>query len=592
MARIALVLVTMMLLAGCASNRPGKHSTTDSPELEKVVEAFFDEYLAHNPTYATAISDHRFDDRLDDSISPKSVAAMKELHTRYLQKVRAIDKSRLSEADQLTYELFEGRMERELAALNIPTHLLPVNQLFSLPMRLPLLGSGSGTQPFKTVENYDNFLKRAGQFPGWVDQAIANMREGIKTGIVQPKPVTERTITSLQRLIVTRPEESIFYGPVTNFPASFSPQDQQRLKEQYTQLITRELMPAYTKLTQFLRDEYLPKCRDTVGFSALPNGREWYAQLAEHQTTTTLTPDEIFTIGQSEYNRLRARMEAVKQKEGFTGDLRAFVKHLESRPGVGAKTKPELLKAYNDLRAKVEPQLPRLFKSLPKAPYEIRTVEEYRENSAPSQYWSPAPDGSRPGIFYVNAAAIANGPMSVSESLYLHEAMPGHHFQIAIAMEQPKRPRFRRFAGYTGYAEGWGLYSELLGYELGCFTDPLQEMTYLGADMFRAQRLVVDVGIHHKGWTRQQAIEFLQQNPGRFESAEREVDRYIANPGQALAYKIGQLKMSELRARAEKALGSRFDIREYHDLVLNASSLPLDVLERRVDRWIKAQQPL
>lgn len=585
MSRFAITVFAAIILCSCSSPERAR-----SGQLTRLVEIYFDEYLRLFPLLATVIGDHRFDDQLPNDISADHLAAQRSLYTRNLRALESIQRQSLTPAEQLTYDLFKADLSSKLERLNYPEHLIPVKQMYSLPMNLPLYGSGSGPQPFKTAADYENFLKRVSQFPAWIDTALANMREGIDKGIVQPKPLIERTLVSLNALLVTDPEQSIFYGPVKIFPVSINANDHDRLTTAYRDTISETILPAYRKLHDFLRDEYLPKCRDTVALSALSNGKAWYESLVREQTTTPLSPDAIFDIGQKEFERLRNRMEELKSRNNFSGDLAAFMKHLESRPGTGSTNKSDLIASYNALRTKIESQLPKLFATLPKAPYEIRTVEEFRENSAPSQYMAPTPDGSRAGVFYVNAAAIKKGPMHVSESLFLHEAMPGHHFQIALSYEQKDLPRFRRFGRFIAFSEGWGLYSELLGYELGCFTDPLQEMNYLAADMWRAQRLVVDVGLHQKGWSRQQAIDFMSQNPGRVESAEREVDRYIAIPGQALSYKIGQLKISELRRHAENELGPKFNIGRFHDQLLLNGPMPLDLLERGIQSWIATEK--
>jgi uncharacterized protein (DUF885 family) len=326
-----------------------------------------------------------------------------------------------------------------------------------------------------------------------------------------------------------------------------------------------------------------------VGLSALPNGRQWYEQWVRFYTTTSLTPDQIFDLGTAEVARIKGEMEKLKAKAGFTGDLAVFAKHLEQTTAT-FRTKDDLIRAYSELRATVEPNLPRLFGHLPKATYEIRPVEEFREKTSQSELVSGTPDGSRPSVFYVNAAGIEQTPMSVSEALFCHEAVPGHHLQMAIAIEQGDLPKFRRFGWYDAYGEGWALYAESLGTDLGCYRDAKQHLDFLASEMFRARRLVVDVGLHVKGWTRDRALKYMLEIPGWTEAdAVLEVDRYIGWPGQALSYKCGQLRIAALRAKAEKVLGSRFEIRAFHDELLKDGGLPLDVLEAKMDRWVAAQ---
>ena len=447
------------------------------------------------------------------------------------------------------------------------------------------MGSGRGVHPFKTVKDYDNFLSRMKGFQVWVDTAMANMRKGVKLGVVQPKVVMEKTLPQLDAMIVSDVKKSIFYQPILHMPASFDETERARLTRDYTQAIEQRIVPTYKKLHTFIKDEYLPKCRTTVGLSALSGGSDWYHYLVKAHTTTDMTPDEILQIGTNEVKRIRKEMEKLKEKLGFKGTLKDLERHL-GKSTRSYSTKEDFVNAYMQLRVKIAPELPKLFGRSPKAEYEIKPVEEFREKSSPSQYRSASPDGSRPGIFYVNAARLKKRPGRISEALFLHEAMPGHHFQISLQREQADLPKFRRFGGYTAYGEGWALYAEGLGKELGMYTDPYQYLRSLNMELFRAVRLVVDVGLHHKGWTRDQALTFMREN--RLGST-REVDRYIAWPGQALAYKIGQLKISAIRAKAEKALGSKFDIRTFHDELLKDGALPLDLLEAKMDAWISSQ---
>jgi len=412
------------------------------------------------------------------------------------------------------------------------------------------------------------------------------MRRGMQTGVVQPKVVMERTLPQLEAMHMPDVRQSVFYQPILRIPSGFSEAERARLATAYAQAIERRIIPAYRKLHAFIKAEYLPACRAAVALSDLPGGSAWYSYLVKFHTTTDLEPDEIFEIGLKEVERIKEAIDALKEKTGFRGGAGAFVRRL-SATASGYSTKEELIRAYEGLRAKVTPQLDRLFGVVPQAPYEIRPIEEFRERSAPSQYWSPSPDGSRPGIFYVNAAGVREKPRRPSEPLFLHEAVPGHHLQISLQRQNPALPRFRRFGRYTAFSEGWALYAEGLGHELGLYTDPRQHLGRLNSELFRAVRLVVDVGLHHKGWARGQALKFMMQNTGASEAgAALEIDRYIALPGQALAYKIGQLKISQIRARAEKALGANFDIRAFHDELLKDGAMPLDLLEAKMDGWI------
>src|SRR4029077_17363734 len=463
--------------------------------------------------------------------------------------------------------------------------------LSSLPVEFPIMGSGKGEQSFKTVKDYDNFLGRITDFQVWVDTAIINTRKGIEHGIVQPRVVIERTLPQLDAMIVTEPTQSLFFQPILQMPAGFSAADKNRLLRAYTLAIEEQIVPTYRKLRVFAQEEYLPKTRSTVGWSALPEGDRWYNYLVRNQTTTDLAPEEIFQLGLDEIARIQKEMERMRAENGFQGTLGEFSRYLAKNAPPGYSTREDLIKGYEVIREKVNSRLPRLFGHLPRAPFEIRTIEEFRERSAPSQYWSATPDGSRPGIFYVNAAGIGkNALRRASESLFLHEAVPGHHFQISLQREQQSLPRFRRFGSYTAFVEGWALYAESLGPELGLYTEPSQYFSRLDSELFRAVRLVVDVGLHRKGWSREQALKFLTETTMTGQSgAALEIDRYIAWPGQALSYKIGQLKISGIRAKAEKALGAMFDIRAFHDELLKDGALPLDLLETKMDAWIGSQ---
>ncbi len=561
--------------------------SADSQELRQVFEGYFEAYLQLFPTFATSIGDHRFDDQFEISISEEHLAKQRELYLKSLGELAGIKTAKLEADDRLNYAVLKYSLTLRLEGLKFNRHLLPVRQLGSTPVEFPLLGSGKGEQPFKTSADYDNFLKRIEKFQDWINVAIENMRLGTGQGIVQPRVVMERTLPQLEAMIVTDPQRSIFFQPILQMPASFENAEKNRLTAAYTQAIQQEIVPTYQKLHSFIQDDYLPKTRATVGMSDLPNGNEWYDYLVKRQTTTELTPEEIFQLGMEEVQRIKKEMERMRSENGFQGNLQEFSRYLVKNAPVGFADRDDLIKGYEAIREKVTLQLPRLFGRLPKAPLEIRTIEEFREQSAPSQYWPATPDGSRPGIFYVNASGIDVNPRRASESLFLHEAVPGHHLQLSLQREQTSLPRFRRFGDYTAFVEGWALYAESLGPQLGLYTEPSQYFSRLNSELFRAVRLVVDVGLHRKHWSRDQAMKFMIENTGGSESgASLEIDRYIALPGQALAYKIGQLKISAVRSKAEKTLGPKFDIRAFHDEILKDGAMPLGLLETKMDAWI------
>jgi uncharacterized protein (DUF885 family) len=567
-------------------------ATAESRKLADLVDAYFEEQLKLNPLLATSIGDPRYNDRFEVTISPEWRARDEQLERDYLERIKSIDPTGLSGQDALTYEIFKSAREREIEGFRFPGHLIPLNQFYSVPNSFAQLGSGNGLHPFRTVKDYEDFLKRVNGFVAWTDQAIVNMREGIAKGYTLPKVLVERTLPQLAAQIVEKPEDSLYWGPVKNLPASFTADDQARLTAAYRAAIATQVIPSYRRLHDFLQDEYLPKARTSVGLDALPDGKAWYEYNVRNITTTDYTPAQIHAIGLGEVERIHGEMRKVMQQVGFEGSLDEFFRFVNTDERFVHPSREALVAGYVDIKKRVDPQLPKLFEILPNADYEVRAVEPFREKSAAGgQYQAASEDGSRPGIFYANAYDLKARPKWAMEALSLHEGNPGHHFQISIQREQKNLPRFRRFGGYTAYSEGWGLYAESLGPELGVYTDPYQYFGRLEGELFRAIRLVVDTGLHSKGWTREQVLEYIDANSATSDARRiAETERYIAIPGQAVAYKIGQLKISELRERAERELGDRFDVRKFHTAVLADGALPLDVLEAKIERWIIAQK--
>ena len=608
MQRITVSLVGLAVsLAGCATQPPSTDApaaTTAAPatapqgrdqkqRLDALFENYFEEALELSPLLATYIGDHRYDDRLPNSIGPDHIAASRAMNRKYLDAIRAIDPAGLAPTDRISYDIFLRERERELRAERFPAELLPLNQAGSLLTVMPALGSGANAQPFETAQDYDDWLKRLDGLVVWMDQAIANMRVGVAKGVVQPRAVMEKVLPQLDAMIVPQADESQYFAPLKRFPESIAQADRDRLTTAYTQALEAKLLPAYRRLRDFVRDEYLPRTRATVAWTALPDGEGWYAFHVQEHTTTALTPDEIHTIGLGEVRRILGEMDGVRQRVGFDGDLEAFFKHLETDPKFYFTNGKDLVQGYRDLKTRIDASLPKLFSVFPKADYEVREVEAFRAASAAGAFYEqPSADGSRPGIFYVNTHNLKAQPKFGMETLSLHEAAPGHHFQVAIQQELEDVPRFRRFGGdYTAYVEGWALYAESLGKELGFFTDPYQWFGRLNDEQLRAMRLVVDTGLHAKGWSRERAIQFMLDNSTLAESdVVSEVERYIAWPGQALGYKVGDLALQRLRRRAEAELGSRFDVRDFHREVLRDGAVPMDVLEAKIERWIAARR--
>jgi len=584
-----LLASTVAALAGCAGTAP---QNTPDAALNALVEEYFERQLELSPMNATAIGDTRYDDRLDESTSPGFREKQLGIERAFLDRARRMDIAQLSPAARITFEIFSTEREQALAGQKFHEEYMPLNQMSGLPMDLAVYGSGSGPQPFKTANDYQRFLARMRQFPRWVDGAIAQMRTGMSLGITLPKPAVAKVVPQLRGIVTATPQESIFWGPVKDLPADIPAAERQRISQAYATALSQEVLPAYARLADFFERDYLPAARTTVGWSDLPDGAAWYRWRIRGATTMDLPPEQIHELGLKEVARIRAEMLAVKEQVGFKGDLDAFFKHLEDDPQFYFDNEQELLDAYRDVKRRIDALLPKLFSDFPKADYEIRPVEAFRAASAAGgSYQAPSADGTRPGIFYINTHNLRAQPRFGLETLSLHEAAPGHHFQIAIQQELTDLPRFRRFNNYVSYAEGWALYAESLGKELGVFTDPYQWYGRLSDEMLRAMRLVVDTGLHAKGWTREQSIQYMLDNSSMAESdVTAEVERYIVWPGQALGYKLGQLRITELRAKAQAELGAKFDVREFHGQVLRDGAVPMDVLTAKIDRWIAARK--
>jgi uncharacterized protein (DUF885 family) len=583
------LMLTTALLSACAG-APATRSADAA--LNALVEEYFETRLELSPMNATAIGDSRYDDRLDDDTSPGFREKTLGIQRAFLDRARRIDAAGLSPQARITWEIFVGERELALSGQRFPEELMPFNQMGGLPMDLAVYGSGSGPQPFTTARDYDRFLARAREFPRWVDGAIALMRAGISRGVTVPRPAMAKVVPQLRDLITGDVEASIFWAPIQALPGEMPAKERARITAAYRAAFSREILPAYRKLADFIERDYLPAARTTVGWSALPEGADWYRWRIREATTMDMAPEQIHALGLSEVARIRGEMLKVKEQVGFQGDLDAFFKYLEDDPRFYFNDEGELLQAYRDVKHEIDERLPKLFADFPKADYEIRAVEPFRAASAAGgSYQSPSADGKRPGIFYINTFNLKAQPRFGLETLSLHEAAPGHHFQIAIQQELTGLPRFRRFNNYVSYAEGWALYAESLGKELGLFTDPYQWYGRLSDEMLRAMRLVVDTGLHAKGWTREQAIQYMLDNSSMAESdVTAEVERYIVWPGQALGYKLGQLHITALRAKAQSELGQAFDVRDFHSQVLRDGAVPMDVLTKKIDRWIAAKK--
>ena len=595
-----LALALALTLAGAtaapvhAADAPKAAATqqTKAQKLNALYDQYWEEVLKLNPLQATFQGDPRYNDQLPDFGSATFRKQQHDFTARWLKTLEDLGPDGLQGQDLLSYQIFVRDAKNSLESEQFPDWMMPIDQMRSLASFAVQLGSGTGAQPFKTVKDYDNWLARGNKLPGLFDTAIGNMREGIKAGVVQPRALMVKVVPQLDALIQDKPEDTLFWGPIKSMPADFPAADQQRLTAAYRDMIGTRMMPAYKKLRAFIHDEYLPATRDSVGVDKLPNGQAWYAFNARMRTTTDMSPAQIHALGLSEVARIHGEIRKVMVQVGFKGSLQDFFKFMQEDPRFSFKNEDALLAHYRALEAKINQKVAEQFSLTPKAPFEIRAVEAFRAKSAAGgEYRSPSEDGTRAGIFYVNTYDLPTRKTWDAEDLYLHEAIPGHHFQIALQQELTNLPKFRRFGGETAFAEGWGLYAESLGKDLGVYTDPYNYFGYLQNELWRAIRLVTDTGLHSKDWTREQVIKYMLDNSAESETqATAEAERYVAWPGQALAYKIGELKIQELRDRAEKALGDKFDVREFHAEVLKDGSVPLDVLEAKITRWIASRK--
>jgi len=578
--------VLLGLLVYCANLAAQENNTA----LNQLFDAYQEEMYVLNPLSATVNGDNRYNDQLPISFTDSYKLKQERLTKKYLSSLLRFNRESLNDNDKLSYDVFKWQAEMALEGLKYKGNRIPISQFGGIHQQLPQAGSGTGFQPFKSVKDYDNWLSRAGTFPAWTDSIVVYFRKGIAEGIVLPKILVQKLIPQLDGFSKGDATQSIFYGPVKNFPDDFSEADKNRLTEAYIDLINNQLTPSYRKLTKFVSEEYLPAARTTSGFSALPGGRVWYDYNVRYITTTRKTPEEIFDLGLTEVKRIREEMEKVKQSVGYTGTLNEFLEYLRTDPKFFPyKNAEEILEGYRNIEARINPVLKTMFLNVPKTPFEVRQTESFRAASAAAQYFAGLADGSRPGIFYVPIVDATK--VKVRESLFIHEAVPGHHYQIMLQRENEQLPAFRRFGGFTSYAEGWGLYTESLGKELGLYTDPYQYMNALGDEIHRAIRLVVDPGLHIKGWTREQAIKYMLENsPITEQGATAEIERYMAIPGQAVAYKVGSLKIQELRAKFEKQLNTAFNLAEFHHQILKDGALPLELLEQKLNAWAKGKK--
>jgi uncharacterized protein (DUF885 family) len=562
-----------------------------SKQLNALADEYYDAVARFDPVSASDNGDNRFSDQIGMSIAPAVRAKQFALYRGYLKRLHAIDPSGLVQRDRTSYAILDYELAMALRFEPFPEHLLPINQMDSLPVTLANYAGGQGSQPLTTVREYKAYLNRLAQLGPWIDQAIANMREGVRTGVVQPKAIVVSVLPQFQKLAATTAEASVYYAPVTNMPKSFAPADQRALTKAYHDTIANQLNPALARLAHYLEADYLPAARTSTGWSALPHGAEWYLARVASQTTTSLTPDQIHATGLSEVARIQGEYARIGPQMGYNGPAAGLPTWVLSQPKYKPfKTDQEVIAVYRDLDAQLQKKLPALFSLRPKTPLDLRLEPELSRETASDHYTAPAVDGSRPGVFW----SVVNDPKEYGSTgmvtLFLHEGQPGHHFHIAL-MQELHLPNFRQFGGNNAFTEGWALYAETLGREMGFYDNPENYFGHLNDEMLRAVRLVVDTGMHAQGWTREQSIKYMRETLGYPESIARsETERYMVWPGQALGYKIGALKILELRKRAETALGPKFSLPAFHAVILDEGTLPLALLEAKVDRWIAANK--
>ena len=592
MKKIILALVVLSSLGACEQNASNK-TLEANKNFAALTELYYQEGLKQNPLQATLIGDDRYNDLLPNDGSIAFREELKKFNQRFSDSLKNYDRASLSANDQLSYDVLKDELEINKEGYQFHFEYLPFSQLNSFPLIFAQFGSGTSGQPFKKVKDYDDWLKRLNAFSVWADTAIGNFKLGIKAGMVFPKSVVIKMIPQMQSMVVTDAKKSLFYGPINLMPASFSAADKERLTKEYEASILTVVVPTFKKLGDFLQNEYLPNARATSGFSSLPGGAEMYAYQVKRQTTTNRTPEDIYQTGLSEVARIRKAMDSIQNLVGFKGDLKSFFDYLNTdKKFTPYHTAKEVTDAFEVIHQRMKPNLIKVFENAPKTPFEIRQTEAFRAASASAEYNSGSADGTRPGIFYVPILdATKFNTTSGMESLFLHEAIPGHHYQISLTQENNLLPNFRRYGGHNAYVEGWALYSESLGLELGLYKDPYQYFGALGDEIHRAIRLVVDVAIHSKNMSREEAIKYMMDNePISEQGATAEIERYMSHPGQALGYKVGAMKIRALRTKYEMELGAKFNAAEFHTEVLKDGSLPLNVLEAKMDTWAASKK--
>lgn len=559
----------------------------NNESFNKLLAAYYDDGLTFNPIGATQRGDNRFNDILPNNISVPFLKKIHNFNIKYQQKLKSFKRTNMNSFDRISYDIMALQISQALESEKFHTEYIPINQFRSLANELPSMGSGTGIQPFKTVKDYYNWLKRLTAFGDWADTAISNFNKGIAVGMVLPKALVVKMIPQLEAQTIADESKNIFYGPLKMMPSSFSDNEKKEITIAYKNTINNKVIPTYKKLADYIKTVYLPKAIATSGLFALPNGSEYYQYLVKVFTTTNNTPAEIYNIGLSEVTRITKEIETLKNSIGFKGDMTAFFNYaLTDKQFFPYTTDEQVLDSFRAILPKIEPNLKKIFNIVPKAAFEVKAIDKFKAATSAANYQRGAEDGSRPGYFNVPIITASSYNKLGTENLFLHEAIPGHHFQLSVQQENTKTPKIRKFASYSVFSEGWALYTESLGEELGLYTDPYQKLAALKSELFRSIRLVTDVGLHTGKMTREESIKYMMEKGGRAEQGSiSETERYMANPGQALSYKIGELKIKELKTKYQRELGPKFNIKNFHDALLLVGSVPLNILETYMAEW-------
>jgi uncharacterized protein (DUF885 family) len=582
--------LVLPLLLLCLACKPTTKENT--PSLSDVLENYYQESLALYRLPATYQGDTRYNDTLPNYLSTEFQNKEKAFYTYYLEQIQTFDDKSLTEEEQLSKKILQWECKLNLEGMEFPTDLVPIDQMWGFQLTMGQLASAASAQPFKTVQDYENWLIRLDGYLEWLAASKVKMKEGMDKGWTLPKSLIKKVLPQLETMTTTDLDQHLFYSPIRKFPDSFSAEDKEKLSARYADKVLNKIVPTYQELHNFMAAEYSDAARTSSGISAVEGGKNYYAHAIKKYTTTEMSAEEIHQLGLDEVARIGNEMNKIKEQVGFTGDLKHFFDHVRNRKELMPFRDPqEVIDNFYAIRDKMMPQVNKLFELQPKTPFEVRRTEAFREASASAEYNPGSLEVGRAGIFYVPIPKVEKYNVYSDEDLFLHEAIPGHHFQISLQQENTNLPSFRKNLWYSAYGEGWALYTESLGKELGLYEDPYQYFGMLGAEMHRAIRLVVDTGLHAKGWSREKAIQYSLDNEAESEpSIISEIERYMANPGQALSYKIGQLKIRELRKRAETELGKDFDIRVFHRIVLESGCIPLSYLEDKINAWIASKQ--